>query len=160
MTTLLQQLLARGNRWHSVRSYNAIVARFRRQYRNDYDMAMIASIGALSPSEFAHRVMAMSRCYATTGCAMGCRSMIWVADPDVPRWRCNARAEKAAIWARTSSSLRSNICDRCPGYDAVVHRALTIAAPSNSQDMIFHWSVFTHLYPGGRLSCVETRRAP
>ena len=36
---------------------------------------------------------------------------------------------------------------KCPGYEAFVHRDLTIRAPDASIDMIFHWSVFTHLYP-------------
>lgn len=35
----------------------------------------------------------------------------------------------------------------CPGYDAIVHRELSIAAPDDTLDMVFHWSVFTHLYP-------------
>jgi SAM-dependent methyltransferase len=36
---------------------------------------------------------------------------------------------------------------KCSGYDAVVHRDLTVDAPDASLDMVFHWSVFTHLYP-------------
>jgi len=52
MANLVQHILARANRAHSVRSYNALVARLRRQYRGDYDMAMMASIGALSQSQF------------------------------------------------------------------------------------------------------------
>ena len=59
--------------------------------------------------------------------------------------------------------LKSN----CAGYDAVVHKEINIASEDDSIDMVFHWSVFTHLYieecylylqdtmrtlkPGGRL---------
>jgi SAM-dependent methyltransferase len=57
--------------------------------------------------------------------------------------------------------------EKCPGYEATVNRKLNILAADNSLDMVFHWSVFTHLYveecyiyledimralkPGGRL---------
>lgn len=34
---------------------------------------------------------------------------------------------------------------RCPGYDAFKHRTASIPAPDASLDMLFHWSVFTHL---------------
>jgi len=34
---------------------------------------------------------------------------------------------------------------KCPGYDALVHRRPTIVADDASMDMIFHWSVFTHI---------------
>ncbi len=36
---------------------------------------------------------------------------------------------------------------RCPGYRAFRHLAPSIAAPDASLDMLFHWSVFTHLTP-------------
>lgn len=35
----------------------------------------------------------------------------------------------------------------CPGYVAKVNHELTVLAPDKSIDMLFHWSVFTHLYP-------------
>jgi SAM-dependent methyltransferase len=34
---------------------------------------------------------------------------------------------------------------RCPGYDAFRHRKASIPAPDSSLDMLYHWSVFTHL---------------
>jgi ubiquinone/menaquinone biosynthesis C-methylase UbiE len=34
---------------------------------------------------------------------------------------------------------------KCPGYAATVHRQPTLPAPDSSIDMVFHWSVFTHL---------------
>jgi ubiquinone/menaquinone biosynthesis C-methylase UbiE len=36
---------------------------------------------------------------------------------------------------------------KCPGYDAYVHQAPTIRAEGSSLDMVYHWSVFTHLAP-------------
>lgn len=35
----------------------------------------------------------------------------------------------------------------CAGYEAVLHCHPSIAAPDASLDMVFHWSVFTHLFP-------------
>ena len=36
---------------------------------------------------------------------------------------------------------------KCPGFEAVVHRRPTIVAEDNSLDLVFHWSVFTHITP-------------
>lgn len=36
---------------------------------------------------------------------------------------------------------------KCPGFDAYVHREPTIRAADQSLDMVFHWSVFTHISP-------------
>jgi SAM-dependent methyltransferase len=36
---------------------------------------------------------------------------------------------------------------QCPGYEAHVHREPTIVADDRSLDMLFHWSVFTHISP-------------
>ena len=34
---------------------------------------------------------------------------------------------------------------KCPGYEAHVHREPSIVAEDSSVDMLFHWSVFTHI---------------
>lgn len=145
---LVQHLLTRANRWHSVLSYNALVARNRRRYRGDYDMAMMASIGAISPSEFAQQGdghVAVLRHYGLRdGMAiydLGCGSGRTAMALQRSGWR--GRYKGADIVKPLVAYLRS----KCPGYDAVVHRDLTIAAPDASLDMVFHWSVFTHLYP-------------
>ncbi|MBB5987621.1 class I SAM-dependent methyltransferase [Sphingobium lignivorans] len=36
---------------------------------------------------------------------------------------------------------------KCPDYDAVVHHAPSIPAPDATLDLLFHWSVFTHVSP-------------
>jgi SAM-dependent methyltransferase len=36
---------------------------------------------------------------------------------------------------------------KCLGYEAYVHREPTIVAEDSSIDMLFHWSVFTHISP-------------
>jgi 2-polyprenyl-3-methyl-5-hydroxy-6-metoxy-1,4-benzoquinol methylase len=41
--------------------------------------------------------------------------------------------------------LVDHLKETCPGYEARTHMELSIPAATNSQDIIFHWSVFTHL---------------
>ena len=36
---------------------------------------------------------------------------------------------------------------RCPRYEGVVHRKASIVAEDSSLDIVFHWSVFTHISP-------------
>ncbi|CAN5333650.1 hypothetical protein BH10PSE2_BH10PSE2_07760 [soil metagenome] len=43
--------------------------------------------------------------------------------------------------------LVEHVQKKCPGYRAVTHRGLTIAKEDASLDLVFHWSVFTHLLP-------------
>lgn len=57
-----------------------------------------------------------------------------------------ARAHKGADIIKP---LVGYLREKCPGYKAVVHRKLTIAAPNAPQDMIFHWSFFMHLRAEG-----------
>ncbi|KQM22079.1 class I SAM-dependent methyltransferase [Novosphingobium sp. Leaf2] len=148
MARLIEKLLLRANRWHSVRSYNAMVARHRRKYPNDYDMAMFASIGAISPEEFVrqgdghvavlrHHGLADGMAIYDLGCGAGRTAMA------LQRSGWQGSYKGADIVKPLVAYLKS----KCPDYDAIVHRDLTIAAPDGSLDMIFHWSVFTHLYP-------------
>jgi len=148
MATLVQQLLRRANRWHSVRAYNGIVERYIRQYRNDYDMAMIASIGALSPEDFVRQgdgqVDVLRDHGLTEGMAiydLGCGCGRTAMALQRSGWKGQYKG------ADIVKSLVEYLNERCPGYDGFVHRELTINSPDNSLDMIFHWSVFTHLYP-------------
>lgn len=148
MSRLLQNLLTRANRWHSVYSYKGIIALNRRLHKGDRDMAMMASIGAVSRDTFESQGdghVAVLRHHGLTddmavydlGCGCGRTAM----------------ALRRAGWqghykgADIMRPLVNYLKQKCPGYEAIVHRKLTIAAPDASQDMIFHWSVFTHLRP-------------
>ena len=44
--------------------------------------------------------------------------------------------------------LIDELARQCPGYDVLLNVAPAIDASDASLDMVFHWSVFTHLYPG------------
>lgn len=161
MATLAQYLLRRANRWHSVRSYNALVKRYRRQYRGDHDMAMIASIGALSKEDFVRQGDGQVDVLRYHGLAngmsiydLGCGSGRTAIALQRSGW--HGRYKGADIVKPLVDYLKS----KCPGYEAVVHRHTTIDAPDRSLDMVFHWSVFTHLYPEeSYLYMVDTYRA-
>lgn len=138
----------RANRWHSVRSYEALVARKRRLHSGDYDMAMMASIGALSPADFVsqgdgqvevlrHHGLRDGMAIYDLGCGSGRTAMALQRSG----WRGHYKG------ADIVKPLVGYLKSKCEGYEAVVHRDLTIAAQDSSLDMVFHWSVFTHLYP-------------
>jgi SAM-dependent methyltransferase len=145
---LFQTFLVRANRWHSVRSYEALVARKRRMHKGDHDMAMMASIGALSREEF----ISQGDGHVAVLVHNGLRDGMSVYDLGCGSGR-TAMALQRSGWqgsykgADIVGSLVDYLKSKCPGYAAVVHRDLSIEAPDSSVDMIFHWSVFTHLYP-------------
>jgi SAM-dependent methyltransferase len=129
-------------------SYNALVARQRRKYRGDPDMAIMTSIGAVSPEEFArqgdgqvavlrHQGLRDGMAIYDLGCGCGRTAMALQRSG----WQGCYRG------ADIIRPLVNYLHSKCPDYEAIVHRKLTIAAQDSSLDMIFHWSVFTHLYP-------------
>lgn len=148
MRSAVQALLVKANRWHSVRSYEALIARKRRLHKGDHEMAMIASIGSLSRDDFArqgdgqvdvlrHHGLKDGMFIYDLGCGSGRTAIA------LQRSGWQGRYKGADIVHPLVEHLRS----KCPGYEAIVHRHLTIDAPDSSVDMLFHWSVFTHLYP-------------
>ena len=111
-------------------------------------MAMMASIGAASPEEFIRQgdgqVAVLRHHGLRDGMAiydLGCGSGRTAMALHRSGWQGDYKG------ADIIKSLVAYLNEKCPGYEAVVHRKLTIAAPDVSQDMIFHWSVFTHLRP-------------
>ncbi len=148
MSSPVQYFLTRANRWHTLHSYTTLVTRYRRQYKGDRDMAMMATVGAVSPLEFEHQGdghVAVLRHHGLRdgmavydlGCGCGRTAMALQRSG----WQGNYKG------ADIIRPLVNYLKEKCPTYEAVVHRKLTIAAPDASQDMIFHWSVFTHLRP-------------
>jgi SAM-dependent methyltransferase len=148
MVSLTQKFLLRANRWHSVHSYNALIARKRRLHQGDEQMAMITSIGALTPEDFArqgdiqvavlqHHGLKDGMAVYDLGCGCGRTAMALQRDG----WQGNYKG--ADIVNPLVDYLNANN----PGFEAIVHRENSIAASDESLDMVFHWSVFTHLYP-------------
>jgi SAM-dependent methyltransferase len=148
MQGLFQAFLMRANRWHSVLSYERLVARYRRQYKGDHEMAMIASIGCLSREDFIRQGDGHVEVLVRNGLRddmsvydLGCGSGRTAMALQRSGWRGHYKG------ADIIGSLVRHLQSKCPDYEAVVHRELTIAASNASIDMVFHWSVFTHLYP-------------
>lgn len=111
-------------------------------------MAMMATIGAVSREEFVkqgdghvavlrHHGLIDGMSIYDLGCGSGRTAMA------LQRSSWQGQYKGADIVKPLIEYLKS----KCPGYDAVVHRDLTIDAPDASLDIVFHWSVFTHLYP-------------
>lgn len=148
MGNFIRRMLIKANRWHSVRSYNRIIEHCRERYPNDPDMAMMATIGAVSQEEFnkqgdghvrvlKHHGLSDGMAVYDLGCGCGRTAMA------LQRSGWQGRYKGADI----VQPLITHLMQKCPDYDAIVHRKLTIMASDGSLDMVFHWSVFTHLYP-------------
>ncbi len=145
---VIQSLLVRANRWHSIRSYEAVIENKRRLFADDYEMAMIASIGCLSREEFVNQ----GNGHVAVLVHHGLRDGMSVYDLGCGCGR-TATALQRSGWkgsykgADIVSQFTDHLKSKCPDYEAIVHRDLTIAASDASLDIVFHWSVFTHLYP-------------
>lgn len=133
---------------HSIKAYEKIVATKLRLYRGNRDMAFAACVGAVDLETFAsqgdghvevlrHYGLQNGMSLYDLGCGCGR----------------TAQALERADWtgcyrgADIIKSLVEQLKRKSPSYDAIVHRHLSIAAPDNSLDVVFHWSVFTHLLP-------------
>lgn len=133
---------------HSIRSY-AWVVRYRlAQYPQDRPLALARAIGAADMATFhsqgdgqvavlRHHGLADGMAVYDLGCGCGRTAQALARSG----WR------GSYIGADIVPALVDEITRTCPGYRALVHHRPSIAAPDTSQDLIFHWSVFTHLYP-------------
>jgi SAM-dependent methyltransferase len=133
---------------HSVRNYEKLVKRHIAEFPQDRAWALARSIGAADWGNFRsqgdghvavlrHHGLADGMAIYDLGCGCGRTAQALVRSG----W------QGAYTGADIVQDLADEIPRTCPGYTAFMHRELTIAAPDASQDMIFHWSVFTHLYP-------------
>ncbi|HEU5067261.1 MAG TPA: class I SAM-dependent methyltransferase [Sphingomicrobium sp.] len=59
------------------------------------------------------------------------------------------RAEWRGLYrgADVVDGLVAELKRKCPGYEAFVHRRPSLVADDSSLDLVFHWSVFTHIPP-------------
>lgn len=157
---------SQGTKNYVMMPYDELVAWLLTQY--PHEVAMYRAIGCKTYEEFCDT--------GNTQVAVlkhhGLRDGMAVYDLGCGSGR-TAQALKRAGWLGTYmgadivEALIEYVNAKCPGFLAVVNRNLTIVAADESQDMIFHWSVFTHLFveechlylqdifralkPGGRL---------
>ncbi|MDE2403741.1 MAG: class I SAM-dependent methyltransferase [Sphingomonadales bacterium] len=133
---------------HAVRDYRRMVRRRLREYPQNRSLALARAIGASSMAEFhdyGMRQVAVLRHHGLSdgmaiydlGCGCGRTAQALYRSG----WKGQYKG------ADVIGELVDEVRRTCPGYSAVVHRPLSIASPDGSLDMLFHWSVFTHLYP-------------
>ncbi len=144
----MQSLIARANKWHAVHSYKLLLARELKKYPGDPELAMMATIGSPSREGF----MRQGDGHVAILRHHGLRDGMAIYDLGCGSGR-TAIALRRSGWtgdykgADIIKALVAYLTAQCPEYDAFIHRELSIKAPDASLDMVFHWSVFTHLYP-------------
>ncbi len=157
---------AQSARHYAMLSYDSIVETL--MSRHPHEIAMYKAIGCNNFEEYCdtgNTQVAVLQHY-------GLRDGMTVYDLGCGSGR-TAQALMRAGWkgAYKGSDVVQALVDyvnaKCPGFPAFVNRSLSIVADDDSLDMIFHWSVFTHLFveecyiylqdifrarkPGGRL---------
>jgi SAM-dependent methyltransferase len=134
---------------HSIADYQALVRRRLKVTPHDRALALAQAIGAETMVDFA----AQGDGHAAVLRHHGLTNGMSVYDLGCGCGR-TAQALQRSGWlgnyigADVVPELLEELTRQCPDYSAVLNKTYTIAAPDASLDMVFHWSVFTHLYPG------------
>lgn len=133
---------------HSLESYERLVKNKLREHPKDRNLALAQSIGSLDMEMFRiqgdghvevlrHHGLADGMSIYDLGCGSGR----------------TASALQRSEWtghyigADIVQDLVDHVAATCPGYTALRNLTPTISAPSGTLDLVFHWSVFTHLLP-------------
>lgn len=132
---------------HSIASYEALVTHKLREHPRNRDLALAQCIGALTLDIFESQGKGQVEVLQYHGLKdgmsiydLGCGCGRTAQALYKSGWK--GRYKGADIIQRLVDEIRR----KCPGYEAIVHRKLTVAAPDNSLDILYHWSVFTHLF--------------
>lgn len=134
---------------HSVRDYRALVNAKLKSLPNDPALALAQAIGAPTMADF----MAIGDGHVAVLRHHGLTDGMTVYDLGCGCGR-TAQALQRAGWqgdytgADVVQELIDELACQCPGYDVLLNMTPRIVAPDASLDIVFHWSVFTHLYPG------------
>jgi len=138
----------RRHQSHSIRDYRKLTRKKLREMPHDRSLALAQAIGALSMETFVsqgdghvavlrHHGLADGMSVYDLGCGCGR----------------TAQALRRSGWqghyigADVVPELIQELALQCPGYKVELNMTPTIVAPDASLDLVFHWSVFTHLYP-------------
>lgn len=138
----------RGGRYDSSAAYSRHLRLMRWKHRRDRDLAFALAIGADSVSDFVrqgdgqvavlkHHGLESGMAVYDLGCGCGRTAQALQRSGWTGRY----------IGADIVPGLVSELKRKCPGYEAHVHREPSIVADDDSLDMVFHWSVFTHISP-------------
>ena len=131
---------------HFIKDYSALIDRLVAEYPDNRPLAMARAVGSITMESYRtigdQQVEVLKRC--------GLRNGMSVYDLACGSGR-TASALIRAGWhgrykgADIMPTLVNHLLETCPGYEAVVHTDLTITMPDESLDIIFAWSLFTHL---------------
>lgn len=134
---------------HSIRDYQALVRDHLRRHPLDRRLALANAIGALTLESFDQQgdghVMVLRH--------NGLRDGDSIYDLGCGCGR-TAQALQRSGWhghytgADVVPELLAEIERQCPGYQTALNYQRTIVAPDASLDMVYAWSVMTHLFPG------------
>jgi len=133
---------------HAIRDYRRLVRSKLKEHPNDRQLALAQCIGSPTMEVFVDH----GNIQATVLRHHGLKDGMAIYDLGCGCGR-TAQGLVRSGWTGDYAGhdivaeLVDEIARTCPGYSAKVNTALTILAPDDSLDMLFHWSVFTHLYP-------------
>jgi len=134
---------------HSVRDYRALVRAKLKSLPDNPSLALAQAIGAPTMADFIsigdgpvavlrHHGLVDGMSVYDLGCGCGRTAQAL----------CRAGWQGDYTGADVVEELIDELARQCPGYDVLLNVTSRIVAPDASLDMVFHWSVFTHLYPG------------
>lgn len=132
--------------YNSVEAYNRYLDKCLKRHRSNIDLAYAEAVGSTSVEMFDRQGDLQVEVLRHHGLADGAT----VFDLGCGSGR-TAQALQRSGWQ--GSYFGSDIVERfaervrqrCPGYSAVAHSEPTIPMPDHSVDLLFHWSVFTHI---------------
>lgn len=134
--------------YDSVAAYERHLNAKLKLYPDDRDLAFAVAIGSDSVEQF----VAQGDDHVAILRHHGLRDGMSVYDLGCGCGR-TAQALRRAGWqgeytgADIVEGFVSELKRKCPGYEAHVHREPTLVAADASLELVYHWSVFTHLSP-------------
>ncbi|CAH0356991.1 class I SAM-dependent methyltransferase [Sphingobium sp. CECT 9361] len=149
MLRFLQFLSGVPAKTHSVRDYQKLVRKKLRKMPADRSLALAQAIGAETMETFVSQgdgQVAVLRHYGLVdqmavydlGCGCGRTAQAL----------CRSGWQGSYTGADVVPEFLDELASQCPGYTTVLNFTPAIVAADASLDMVFHWSVFTHLFPG------------
>jgi SAM-dependent methyltransferase len=132
---------------HFVRDYELLVSNLLKQYPNNKELALAQAIGAGTIEEFIYSGDLQVSILQIFGLQNG----MFIYDLACGCGR-TAQALRRINWkgqyigADIIKSFIDHLNEKCPDYKGIVHRDLTINSSDNSLDIIYSWSLFTHLH--------------
>lgn len=136
----------RPDRYNSAAAYERHLRSKLRLHRDDRDLAFADAIGSESVEQFEaqgdghvavlrHHGLTNGMSVYDLGCGCGRTAQALQRSGWQGRY----------IGADIVEGFVAELKRKCPGFEAHVHRKPTILAKDASLDMLFHWSVFTHI---------------